>query len=107
MKLAWKKINEAEWFTMINDIYINIYLSVRMVLFYGLWFTISLFPSKLLNSLTLGKKRNTKSTKTITNTCLFDPPLYMIGKTLLSYCKLSFKYLYFSYGSVLMKEMQK
>lgn len=34
---------------MINDIYINIYLSVRMVLFYGLWFTISLFPSKLLN----------------------------------------------------------
>lgn len=47
---------------------------------------------------------------TITNTCIFDPPLYMIEKTFLSYCKLSFKYLikvYFSYGSVLMKEMQK
>lgn len=58
----------------------------------------------------MGEKKNTKSTMTITNTCIFDPPLYMIEKTFLSYCKLSFKYLikvYFSYGSVLMKEMQK
>lgn len=29
----------------------------------------------------MGKKRNTKSTMTITNTCIFDPSLYMIGKT--------------------------
>lgn len=29
----------------------------------------------------MGKKRNTKSTMTITNACIFDPPLYTIGKT--------------------------
>lgn len=29
----------------------------------------------------MGKKRNTKSTMTITNTCRVDPPLYTIGKT--------------------------
>lgn len=59
MKLALKNkyINEAEWFTMINDIYINIYPSVGMVLFYGLWFTISLFPSKLWGKREIQKAR--------------------------------------------------
>lgn len=63
---------------MINDIYINIYPSVRMVLFYGLWFTISLFPSKLLN---FGEKEKYKKHDDNTNACIFDPPLYTIGKT--------------------------
>lgn len=76
---------------MINDIYINIYPSVGMVLFYGLWFTISLFPSKLLN---FGEKEKYKKhDDNYKYMYIFDPPLYTIGKKLLlSYCKLSFIY---------------
>lgn len=59
---------------MINDIYINIYPSVGMVLFYGLWFTISLFPSKLLN---FGEKEKYKKhDDNYKYMYIFDPPLY-------------------------------
>lgn len=89
---------------MINDIYINIYPSVGMVLFYGLWFTISLFPSKLLN---FGEKEKYKKhDDNYKYMYIFDPPLYTKEKNF--YCPIANWVLYIlSYGSVLMKEMQK
>lgn len=76
---------------MINDIYINIYPSVGIVLFYGLWFTISLFPSKLLN---FGQKREIQKARwqLQIHVYIWSPLIHDRKKILLSYCKLSFIY---------------